>query len=115
MIECFPPVPIYIVAGIILAMFTTVTSKIGSDKEEDADAYFALFLLAMLTIPFVTLLFGLITTMLWSSSLHCEANCCNRWILGAHAVTIGPLMIGAAIWFWTRSDFSIRRFRIGGT
>ncbi len=28
MSDCFPPVPLYIVPGIILAMFTTVTSNI---------------------------------------------------------------------------------------
>lgn len=28
MSDCFPPVPLYIVSGIILAMFTTVTSNI---------------------------------------------------------------------------------------
>lgn len=51
MIECYPPIPVYIVTGIILAMFTTVTSKVESGNRYKADARFALFLIVMLTIP----------------------------------------------------------------
>lgn len=45
MSECFPPVPLYIVAGIIVAMFTAATSKIetGAGKLDQRDSAFAAF------------------------------------------------------------------------
>lgn len=114
MIECYPPIPVYIVTGIILAMFTTVTSKVESGNRYKADARFALFLIVMLTIPYATLLADLVMT--WRGySPHCQENCCNRWATLAHAITIFPLILGATIWFWTCSGLSIRRFRFVGT
>ena len=135
MSECFPPIPIYIVMGIILAMFTTVTSNVRSvkgdhgnvDRDNKGNIYFALFLLSILAIPSVTLLVELVR--IWCLGLCSSAPdhlmvCYGdrtvvphtavkapRWILGFHAATIAPLVFGAALWFWKRSDISpLRKF-----
>ena len=107
MTECFPPIPVYIVTGIILAMFTTVTSKIESGERDKIHAGFALLLLGILMIPYATLLIGLGFT-LYDPTLHCPGDRCNRWAVGAHAVTISPLIPGAFIWFRACKLHSLR-------
>ena len=105
MSECFPPVPLYIVTGIIAAMFTNVASKIETRKEEQprkGDVRFAAFLLIILAIPFVQLLLIILTNIF---SGQCGAGSLNEdglWLLSFHAATVFPLLIGAVYWFWKR-------------
>lgn len=106
MSECFPPVPLYIVAGIITAMFTNVASKIEIHKEYQpgkGDVRFAGFLLIVLAIPFVQLLLMIFTSIF---SGQCGASSLNKdglWLLSFHAATVFPLLIGAVYWFWNRT------------
>lgn len=111
MSDCFPPVPLYIVAGIIAAMFTNVTSQIKTCEGQPAkgDVGFALFLLVILAIPLVQLLLVILTNVF---SGQCSAGSLNkdgRWLLSFHAATVVPLLAGAAYWFWNRSPTIGRR------
>ena len=111
MSDCFPPVPLYIVAGIIIAMFTNVTSQIEICEGQPAkgDVGFALFLLVILAIPLVQLLLVIVTNV---SSGQCGAGPLNEdglWLLSFHAATVAPLLIGAVYWFWNRSTTIGRR------
>lgn len=112
--DCFPPVPLYIVAGILTAMFTTVASKIDPDAEVQpkGDLWFAAFLLLVLAIPFVQLVLALATVSgecldprSWETL---RVNADMRWLLGFHAATISPLLLGAVYWFWQRSAVAKR-------
>ena len=112
MSECFPPVPLYIVSGIIVAMFTTVTSKVGeSDELGGRDTLFAAFLLIVLAIPFSQLLLILLTTTISGQCGAVRLNSDARWLLGFHCVTVFPLLLGAVFWFWTRSSTVGQRLR----
>lgn len=112
MSDCFPPVPLYIVVGIITAMFTNVVSKIEIHKEgqpRKGDVGFAAFLLFILTIPFVQLLLLILTNIF---SGRCGADSLDEdglWLLSFHAATVAPLLTGAVYWFWNRSAAMGRR------
>ena len=111
MSECFPPVPLYIVAGIIAAMFTNVTSQIEicEGQQGKGDVGFALFLLGILMISLVQLLWVIVTNV---SSGQCGADPLNKdglRLLSIHAATVAPLPTGAVYWFWNRSTTIGRR------
>ena len=112
MSECFPPVPLYIVAGIIVAMFMAVTSRIEPDSGaiDGRDAAFAAFLLIVLLIPFVQLLSILVTTAYVSKCGAVSLNVDTRLVLIFHAVTVFFLPSGAVYWFWDLSNAG-RRLR----
>ena len=109
MSECFPPVPLYIVAGIIVAMFTATTSKIKdvSGEHDKRDSAFAAFLLIVLAVPFTQLLSMLVTTVY---SGRCGTVSLNpaRWLLIFHAATVFFLPSGAVYWFWNVSNMRRR-------
>ena len=102
MSECFPPVPLYIVAGIIVAMFTAATSKIKdvSGEHDKRDSAFAAFLLVVLAVPFTQLLSMLVTTVYSGRCGTVSLNADARWLLIFHAATMFFLPSGAVYWFW---------------
>ena len=106
MSDCFPPVPLYIVTGIITAMFTNVASKIEireGEQPKKGDTAFAAFLLVILAIPFVQLLLIILTNIFSGQCGASPLNVDGRWLLSFHALTIAPLLVGAVYWFWNRS------------
>ena len=109
MSECFPPVPLYIVAGIIVAMFTA-TTKIEpvSSAIDRRDAAFAAFLLIVLSIPFIQLLSILLTTAYIGKCGAVSLNVDRWWVLIFHAVTVFFLPSGAVYWFWNLSNVGRR-------
>lgn len=111
MSECFPPVPLYIVTGIIVAMFTAVTSKIepASGEIDKRDARFAAFLLIVLSIPFIQLLSILMTTVFVGKCGAVSLNVDAWWLLIFHAATVFFLPSGAAYWFWNLSNAGRRQ------
>ena len=112
MSECFPPVPLYIAAGIIVAMFTTVTSNIDASGElRKGDLGFAAFLLVLLAVPLGQLLLILLTATATGQCGGASLNSDGRWLLGFHCLTVFPLLLGAVHWFWTRSGTVGRRLR----
>lgn len=110
MSDCFPPIPLYIVVGIVTAMFTTVTANIDGRAESlpNSDVRFARFLLLVLAVPFVQLLLLLGTALVTGqSSGSCEVLAIGSdawWVLVFHFVTVAPLLTGAVYWFWQRSS-----------
>ena len=110
MSECFPPIPLYIVAGIIMAMFTAATSQVADDSSEldKRQVKFAGFLLIMLAIPFTQML-AILVTMAYSGrcgdvSLNADA----RWVLTFHATMMLFLPLGAVYWYWCLSNVGHR-------
>ena len=102
MSECFPPIPLYIVTGIITAMFITVASKIEGEGERspEGDIKFAWFLLLVLAVPFVQLLLVLLTNVIygqWAASPDRQMSSDTRWLLGFHIATLFPLLIGVSL------------------
>lgn len=105
MIECFPPIPIYIVTGIVATMFTTVASRIESDEPSGTDRVFAWFLLFLLAIPFAQLLSTLLPAAIYGecrTGTVAQVNSDARWLLRFHVATLFPLPCGIALWFWLR-------------
>lgn len=111
MSECFPPVPLYIVTGIIAAMFTAVTSRVetASGELDKRDLAFAGFLLIVLAIPFVQLLSILLTTVAFGQCGSVTPNADAWWLLIFHAVTVFFLPAGAVYWLWNLSNVGRRR------
>ena len=114
MSDCFPPIPLYIAAGIVAAMFTTVASKIDGRAEalSIGDIGFAAFLLLILAIPFTQLVLVLMTTVVSGNGAgSCVLSAFESdawWILVFHIVTLAPLFVGAVVWFWKRSTIGLR-------
>ena len=110
MSECFPPIPLYIVTGIIVAMFTAVASKISEDSGErdKRDAAFAAFLLIVLAIPFTQMLAILVTTVYSARCGAVSSNADAQWLLTFHAATVFLLPFGAVYWFWNLSNMGRR-------
>lgn len=107
MIECFPPIPIYVVTGIVATMFTTVVSKIESDEPSGTDPVFAWFLLFLLMTLFAQLLSVLLPAAIYGecrAGTVVQVNSDARWLLGFHVATLFPLPLGIAIWFWLRLE-----------
>ena len=107
MIECFPPIPIYIVTGIVATMFTTVASRIESNEPNRTDLVFAGFLLVLLVVPFAQLLSTLLPAALngeCRAGTVVQVNSDARWLLGFHIATLFPLLCGIALWFWLRLE-----------
>ena len=111
MSDCFPPIPLYIVVGIVMAMFTAVTANINGRAETllNSDLRFAGFLLLVLAVPFVQLLLLLGTALV--SGRSTESGCKMLeigsdawWLLAFHFVTVAPMLIGTVYWFWRRSS-----------
>lgn len=104
MSECFPPVPLYIVAGMIVAMFTTVMSNVeASGPHGRGDSAFAMFLLILLAVPIGQLLIVLDRTLTSGQCGGASLNSEDRWLLWAHWFTVYPLLWGLVLWFLTRS------------
>ena len=94
MSECFPPVPLYIVAGTIAAMFTTVTSNIEpSGQFRRSDLAFATFLLVLLAVPLGQLLIMLLRPVISGQCGEASLNSDGRWLLGFHWLTVFPLLV----------------------
>lgn len=113
MSECFPPVPLYIVTGIIVAMFSAVTARIESASGEldKRDLAFAGFLLIVLAIPLVQLLLILLTTVTSGQCGTVSPSSDTWWLLTFHVATVFFLLTGAVYWFWKLSNVG-RRLRV---
>lgn len=95
--ECFPPAPLYIVTGIVVAMLTAVMAKI-----EDGEAYtngefrLATALLAILFVSFAQLIVVIV------SMVFADRCCDSLWLVASHGAVIFPLPFGAVYWYWCR-------------
>ena len=100
-VVCFPPTPIYITAGVLAAMVTTVTSKVGGVSNDEGgigeDAIglyrgFSTFLICLATIPFLQL-----TVIL---AVNACSNLCDehQLVLWLHFLTVLPLLVGLSYW-----------------
>lgn len=112
MSECFPPIPLYIVTGIIVAMFTAVASKISdhSDARDKRDATLAASLLIVLAIPFTQILAMLVTTAYSGRCGAVSPNADAQWLLTFHAATVFFLPFGAVYWFWSLGNMGRRLY-----
>lgn len=110
MSECFPPIPLYIVTGIIMAMVTAVTSKIADDSSEldKRQVGFAKFLLIVLAIPSTQMLIILVTMAYSGRCGDVSLNADARWVLTFHAATMFFLPGGAVYWYWCLSNVGRR-------
>ena len=111
MTDCFPPVPLYIVTGIVAAMFTAVTSKIGDgDKPpHKGEVRFAWFVAACLAVPFLELLTLSILTLYRQRCGGHPMDDYAFWVVLIHTVGIIPLLSGAAYWLWFRNHAVVSR------
>lgn len=98
---CFPPTPIYITAGVLAAMVTTVASKVGGVSNDEGGISegavglyrgFSTFLIGLATIPFLQL-----TVIL---AVNACSNLCgeHQLVLWLHFFTILPLLVGLSYW-----------------
>ena len=91
-------------------MFTTVTANVEASGElRKGDLAFAAFLLFVLAVPLGQLLLILVRTVATGQCGGVSLNSDGRWLLGFHCLTVFPLLMGAAYWFWKRSGTVGRR------